>query len=214
MTIRADADIKFLRKYLFIAFACFAFAAYCLVDGIVLAPNKMARTEKYAELSHIEDGTERSQKWQEICEAENWSFGIPEKTPAELRTYIVWQYVMAAGCIFIVGLPMTIWYFRNKGRWVEADEKSIRGSWGPEVQFSSIEKLDKKKWKKKGIAQLFYNQGGATKKFVLDDFKFSRKPMGEIMELVEANLTPEQILNDEPTVVATTKSGGVTSENT
>ena len=153
----------------------------------------------------MDDKTERSQKWQEVCEENGWSYAIPEKTPEELQTYIQWQFWMAAGS-FLVGIPMIIWFFRTKKTWVEADESSIQGSWGQEVQFKSIETLDKKKWKNKGIAKITYQQDGASKKFVLDDFKYQREPMGEIMKLIEASLNENQIVNG--VTESPTKAGG------
>ncbi len=212
MTIRANAELKFLRKYLFIAFACIAFGLYCLLDGIVLAPKKMPRSEAYAELEQdVADKTEKSKRWQEIVKERGWKNGIPEKTPKQLREYIVWQYVMASGCA-LVAVPLIIWYVRTKGSWIEGDEESVRGSWGPVVRFDSIEKIDKKKWEKKGIAKISYQTEGTSRQFVLDDFKYQRKPMAEIMKLIEAALTADQIVNDSA-VAATTEAGGDVEKN-
>ena len=198
MSVRAEADTKFLRKYLFIALACVAFAIYCLVDGIVLAPNKMPQTVAYADLAdQFPDMTERSNEWQRVVKENDWPYVIPEKTPEELESYIMWQYIMAAGC-FLVAIPLVVWYQKTKGTHVEADETAIRGSWGVEVPLDSIESVDKKKWHNKGIAKITYSDAGNQKVFVLDDFKYLREPMGKIMEIIESKVAPQKILNDKP----------------
>ncbi len=152
MTIRADAELKFLRKYLFIAFACIAFGLYCLLDGIVLAPKKMPRSEAYAELEqNVADKTEKSKRWQEIIKERGWENGIPEKNPKQLREYIVWQYVMASGCA-LVSFPLIIFYVRTKGTWIEGDE---------EFRFNrenGQEKVGKKGYRKNLLSSRGYSQ--------------------------------------------------------
>ena len=195
MTVRANADLKFLRKYFFIAIACILFALYCLLDGIVLAPKKMPKSEAYAKLvAEVEDSTEQVKRWQQIVKENKWEHAIPEKTPEKLRSYIFAQYVMAAIC-FAVAIPMLLWYFKNKTSWVEGNERSLTDSFGRGFDFSNIEKVDKKKWETKGIAKVYLNEDGSERKYVLDDFKYERAPMGEIMEMLEKTLKPEQIID-------------------
>ena len=115
----------------------------------------------------------------------------------EIQQFIAWNYCFAA-LGFGIGLPCLIWYFRNKGTWVEATETGIRSSWGQELEFDQITGFDKKKWEKKGIGVLSFESSNGNGKFVLDDLKYARKPMDEIVRLVESKIPVDMIVNGQP----------------
>ena len=87
---------------------------------------------------------------------------------------------------------------RNRGRWIEASKTGIASSWGQNVDFDRVVSLDKKKWDKKGIAKVLYEDGNRRRRFVIDDFKFKREPTDRILRQLESRLQPEQITGGVP----------------
>ena len=104
---------------------------------------------------------------------------------------------MAAVCT-----PLGLWLLYGvvaaRGRWIEADEKQLRSSWGQELNYDQITRLEKKQWKKKGIAKVYYQAEDSDKKFVIDDFKFHRQPTDEILRLLESRIDPAIITGGPP----------------
>uniref|UniRef100_UPI00389A29B9 hypothetical protein n=1 Tax=Stieleria sedimenti TaxID=2976331 RepID=UPI00389A29B9 len=64
------------------------------------------------------------------------------------------------------------------------------------MPIDAITKIDKRKWDAKGIAKIHYEVDGKKMKFVMDDFKYEREPMGQLMKFAEAQLTEEQVTGD------------------
>jgi hypothetical protein len=192
MTVRADYEEGFFRKFLLIALVCFAYSIWCLYDGWIAYPAKLQRAEVYhTEMAPL--GEERSKAWIERTEKEGWPQDIP-KEPAKIENDIVWQYIQIGICL-LVGVPLLLKYLMARGSYIEADGQSIRPSWRSQpVPLDAITKIDKSRWKKKGIAKLFYQVDGQTYSFVMDDFKFARQPMSEIMSLAERNLPDTSIV--------------------
>ena len=93
----------------------------------------------------------------------------------------------------LVGIPVLINYLRSRNSWVECDGKTLRSSWGAELNLDQINEVDKKKWQTKGIAKIWYEKDGGEQKFVLDDFKYDRAKMDEIMRQIESNLDRDKI---------------------
>ena len=142
-------------------------------------------------------------KWPDLAYEHKWEETIPdpatgeEHVREEMEVKIQLQYVMAA-----VSTPLGLWalfiFFSSRGKWIEADETTIRSSWGEELALSTITELDKKKWSNKGIAKITYEEKGRMKNFVLDDCKYDRPATEEILRLVEANIQETQIVNGLP----------------
>ncbi|MEL6109789.1 MAG: hypothetical protein AAFU85_27575, partial [Planctomycetota bacterium] len=103
--------------------------------------------------------------------------------------------LMIAFCM-LFGIPAVILWMGGQGTWIEGDETMLRNSRGVEVPIDSIVKIDKRRWPEKGIAKIYYEVDGKTKKFVMDDFKYHRETMGELMKFAEANLTEDQLIGD------------------
>ncbi|MEO8271198.1 MAG: hypothetical protein ABI557_15860, partial [Aureliella sp.] len=112
---------------------------------------------------------------------------------------IVGQYFWG-GINLLVGLPALILWLRARGSWVESTESGLTTSWGQSLRFSDVKLLDKKRWQRKGIAKATYApaEGGPSKKFVFDDFKYEREPLGQILRDLEKHLLPEQIVGGPP----------------
>ena len=69
---------------------------------------------------------------------------------------------------------------------------------GPATRVWPITKLDKKKWKAKGIAKISYEQDGRTRRMVLDDWKFDDVATEQILREVESRIDVDQIVGGPP----------------
>ena len=189
--IRANVDQKYFRKFLWVFLGCTAFAAYCLYDGLVAYPKKLTIAEAYEKLP--ESG--RRDAWKELAAKEGWPTITPAKTAEEIRHDITGQFVMILFC-GLIGIPTLLKFMSGQGTWVEGDETVIRNSRGQEVPIETITRINKDKWESKGIAKIYYEVEGKKKKFIMDDFKYDRKPMGELLRFAEADLTQDQLVGD------------------
>ena len=203
MNLRANAEKKFLLKYLIIGIACLAFACWALYDGFVNYPSQIPRAQAWEDLvaeieaSEILSPEDLSPKWKMKAEENGWSpKRLTDAHPVDaLKKNILYQYAFIAIGL-IVGIPCILWYLRTKGAWFESDEKGLRLSTGQELQISQITKFDKIKWEKKGIGVLHYTDDkGDEKKFVIDDLKFERKKTDQIVEWIETQIPAEMIVN-------------------
>ena len=187
MEIRADSDTKFMLRFLLIAIMLLGYALWSLYDGFIAYPKEMKRAEAfYAPEMMAMGDNERAEQWQVIAQENGWKRSKPKK-PDEVQGLIYWQYGMAIMCT-LIGLPMLVRYLRSRKAWVGADKNGIQTSSGASVPFDTITKVDKSKWDQKGIAKIHYSLNGKDRVFVMDDFKYLREPMGDIMRLMEQQI--------------------------
>ncbi|MEM9587635.1 MAG: hypothetical protein AAGA03_10170 [Planctomycetota bacterium] len=192
MMLRADVCPGYFRKFLYIALACFAYSAWCLYDAFVAYPAQLEVARAYESI----DKSQRLNAWPEMAKKNGWSPREPKKSAKDISDGIGKQFAMVAICA-LIAVPALLKWFSGQGTWVEGDETLIRNSRGQEVPLGSIVKIDKTKWPDKGIAKIHYEVDGKSKKFVMDDFKYEREPMGSLMEFAEAQVTDEQIIGDQ-----------------
>ena len=102
----------------------------------------------------------------------------------------------------MIAIPCMLWFFKNRGTWLEIDGTQLSSSNGQSLDFSDIQTLDKKKWEKKGLATIHY---GVKKTFVLDDLKYARKIVDEMIAEIEAAIPADKIING-PTEVEIAKA--------
>jgi len=203
MNLRANAETKFLLKYLLIGIACLAFAAWALYDGFINYPSQLPRAQAWedlqAEIASSPDLSpeDLSAEWKQISEENNWSSKrLTDAHPvAALEKNIIYQYIFI-GIGLLVGTPCVLWYLRNKGTWLESTEDGVRSSSGQELKLSQVTKFDKNKWEKKGIGVLHYaDDQGTENTFVIDDLKYDRKTTDEIVAWIETKIPAEMIVN-------------------
>jgi len=107
---------------------------------------------------------------------------------------IALQYVLSvvSGLIgaYLLSLPI-----RARGRWIEATDTGIATSWGEAFRFDEVESVNKRQWKKKGIAKVTYVANNARRTFVVDDYKFDRYPTDAILWQLEQRIDPGRITN-------------------
>ncbi|QEF99570.1 hypothetical protein Mal15_36350 [Stieleria maiorica] len=189
--IRADVHQPFFRKFLYVFLGCTAFAGWCLYDGLIGYPKKLTIAEAYESLPE----ENRRDAWKELAGENGWPTITPAKTADDVRHDIGSQFMMVVLCM-LFGIPALLMFMSGQGTWVEGDQTLIRNSKGQEVPIDAISKIDKRKWEAKGIAKIHYEVDGKKMKFVMDDFKYEREPMGQLMQFAEANLSEEQVTGD------------------
>jgi len=191
MNIRADYCERYFRKFFYIFLACLAWSLYCLYDAWIAYPANLVRANVYySEFADL--GDDRARAWIARTEQEGWSSDVP-KEPAKIENDIIAQYVQIAICMAI-GIPMLLKYLWARGSYIEANEREIKPSWTGAVPFAEIEKIDKTRWERKGVAKLHYKTGNQSSIFTMDDFKFERQPMAKIMAFAEKDLPDAAII--------------------
>ena len=197
MTVRADVDNKFIRRFLFISIGCFAFMLWGLYDGLVTNPLELERSVAYKKLSEqvksgeITEG-EKDDSWKAMVKENGWALAKP-KSPEVAQNYVYFQWFVF-GLGLLLGLFFLMKYLKLQNSWMEVDDKKVTTSWGESLELSSITAIDKHKWEKKGIAKVsFKDEVGRSKTMIFDDFKYNRESMAEIMKRAEANLKPEKV---------------------
>ena len=101
---------------------------------------------------------------------------------------VMLQFIMlGVTCPF--GLIFAIAFARTFGRWIASDATGLTTSWGQHITYDAIRRLNKGRWAKKGIAVVHHDGG----KLVLDDWKFERQPMDQIVEEVESHISADLI---------------------
>ena len=195
--LHADFSNSFRNRYLIVGIVLTGFTFWCLYDGLVTYPKQREQTQEPWDTYHeIKEkaGTDQpsetaiQKQWEAIASEKGWSTEFPPEEPKTDNDITV-QYIMAAitGCL---ALPFLVSYFRSRGQWVELDDDGIRTSRGQEFRLDQITVVDKRKWKNKGIAIIFYlrPEDGREKKFVLDAFKFQATPTDQMMEVIDGKI--------------------------
>ncbi len=193
MNLRADFQKSYLLRYAIIAGALLFFAAYFAYDGFIGYPANLPAARANDQLRTL-DSEQQVAQWQTLAQQNGWDPNErPSKTAEEIEGDIYEQYFFGALCLLGGGIGLA-YYLRSKGAWVEATEGGLTSSWGQSLQFSDVTLLDKKRWARKGIARATYTEGGVSRKFTFDDFKFEREPLGKILRSLEDTLQREQIV--------------------
>lgn len=92
-------------------------------------------------------------------------------------------YTLLPAAVVLLGTFL----YRSRGSCRLAGETlSIPGH--PSIPLDAIRKIDKRLWKRKGIAYIDYQPSGSTRlvRFKLDDFIYDQKPIDRIFECIEA----------------------------
>lgn len=197
MAVRAEFQSSFLRRYLLIAVTCGLCCAWFLYDGVWGYPQQLQRRLAYDELAERLQDDELNAAWRELVAAKGWPRATPDKKAEDIEHGIQQQYFWAA----ITGLICAIFvafYFRSRRAWVEQTEQGLSTSWGQSVDFSQVQRLDKRKWRTKGLAYATYQDAGRKRVYTFDDFKYAREPLGMMLKRLEQHLRPDQIVGGPP----------------
>jgi hypothetical protein len=148
---------------MFLMFAFFS--AWFYRDYRWKYPHEKAVFDEYQKVSSRPGGEE---EWKKLSAEHQWPL-IPEKrTQDEIET----QKHFAIGCgVVAVGILVTFLF--NRGRTLRADREAFYTPSGRRIPFASVFRIDRRKWKNKGLAIIHYRDGdGTEKKAVIDDLKF------------------------------------------
>ena len=189
MKIHADVNMRFFIRFLLIGLFSFVCCSYSLYDAAIGYPNQRVRAHKYEEISKSENENWATE-WVDFARDQGWPLQDPGEPKADIL--ILYNYVMAAICTPL-GIFFVVRVLRARGRWIEGDDSGVRASWGPEFTYDRVTRLEKRRWKGKGIAKVFFESGGKTKTFVIDDFKFKRDPTDRILCQLEAKIDPDLV---------------------
>jgi hypothetical protein len=178
MEVCARISKEWRNRMLFMFFMIFCMAGWFLWDGYIAWP---AETERYQAFSQIAEeviakglavdveDVEVRLAWERYARAEGFTSKIPkERTDSDLSQQRWIGGVMMIGSLLFLG-----WVLWNHTRSVRAEGEIITGASGETVHLDSIIEVDRRKWKKKGIAYGIYEQGGKRRRLLLDDHKFA-----------------------------------------
>ena len=193
--LRAEVNSNFKYKFLLIGLIALAVGLYHFYDPIFKYPKMRPASEAYVALQQKLEGNdgELQRQWDAMAESNGWPKGIPKYAPKELTTNTIYSYFIGVLFTFIAGIPCLITFLRCLGQWIGVEGDGLVNGKGQKVAFADINKIDKTRWEKKGIAKLVYSEGGSEKTFVIDDLKFDRETTDKIMELVEEKVGVDKI---------------------
>jgi len=207
MKARANTENKFLYKYLLIGIGTLLFSLYGFYDAAINYPSQRPAVEAYEKLdADIEkrkaDAGEvaanwaevRESEWGEIAQSNGWSPKKPYFTSEKLDSGIQFSWFIFAVCALMC-IPCFLWFLKNRGTWIEIDGTRLSSSNGQSLDFSEIQTLDKKKWEKKGLAKITYSDEGVDKTFVVDDLKYERKIVDQMVGEIESAISADKIIN-------------------
>ena len=207
MKARANTENKFLYKYLLIGIATLLYSLYCFYDAFINYPSQRPASDAYDTLlvdiddrkAKATDDTInwakiRESEWTETAESKGWDVKPPHYTAEELKHNIQFSIGLGALCA-LIAVPCIFWFLKNRGTWLEIDGTRLSASNGQSLDFSDIQTVDKKKWVKKGLANINYQDNGEAKTFVLDDLKYERTVVDQMIAHLEASIPAEKIVN-------------------
>lgn len=203
MNIKANAHRGYLLKYLIIGLAALAFGGWHLKDGLVTYPGLRERADAYELLrgpvdeygkSEISD-SELQSNWQALAAENEWPEEVP-KLNDEIDNLLLYNYFI--GAIFsAIGLGCLFLGLTTIGKWVQLKDGVLSDKKGNSINIKDIVEIDKKRWEKKGLVTLTAKTDGQTKKMVLDDLKFDRPSVDEMLLHIEQTVGEDKIINGE-----------------
>lgn len=190
MATRAAISPGYRWRLGIIGLVCLGFAAYCFYDGYYAYPLQRKTFVEFQKIQE-ENPLDYQEKWTEHAKERGYSLEKPvERTQMDIWT----QYIMMA-IVLPFGVIFTVSFLRSGGRWIEMNERGITTSSGQDVPFESITQLNKERWYTKGIATVRYRSDeGIERTLILDDWKFQREPITEMVDKVHSLLKPEQVV--------------------
>ena len=191
MALRTNISGRHLIRLTVVGLFCLGFGLWALYDGKVTYPNQRKRALAF--LEHKEQG--RLEEWTQYTADRGWEPYDPGEPKTESEIAVQFFMLAIAGG---AGVLVLIHVLRCKGRWIEMDETGLRTSRGQVLTFDQITKIDKKKWDKKGIAKVQYQENGREKVMTLDDFIYDRPTTDDMLRQVEERVGHDKIVNGKP----------------
>lgn len=127
-------------------------------------PTVLTTEQSYEQMKNTSDGA--SKIWREYTAEKGWDFEPAEKLYDQGK--LTEQFVMAGICSALV-LVVVFLFLRTLGRTMKVTETAYIAPGGKVVPFTSMRRIDARKWDVKGIAVIDYeDESGAMKKVKVD----------------------------------------------
>jgi len=149
--------------------------------------------EKFESLYNAFESSKDKRKWSlygTLSGKKGWSDSEPKyHNSREILAQIIIGSILLLSSLYVLVLTLI-----NRGRSIGSDEVSFTTEKGLVIDFKTINKIDTRKWNKKGLAYVFYvNEKGLPSKTVIDDLKY--KGADEILERIKNEFTGELVEN-------------------
>ena len=149
--------------------------------------------EKFESLYNAFESSKDKRKWSlygTLSGKKGWSDSEPKyHTSSEILAQIIIGSILLLSALYVLVLTLI-----NRGRSIGSDEVSFTTEKALVIDFKTINKIDTRKWNKKGLAYVFYvNEKGLPSKTVIDDLKY--KGADEILERIKNEFTGELVEN-------------------
>ncbi len=175
--------------WMFLLFA--AFAAWFFYDYKWGYPQKEVIYREYLRLK------DSPREWDALSKEKGWPSAPAEITPDKVHEQF--QFVVGMGA---AAAAVLVTFLINRGKTLRADGDGFTTPWGTRVPFDRVFRVDRRKWKHKGLATVFYRDpSGAERSARIDDLKFAgadrvldrvlSRFSGEVIDLADDSETPE-----------------------
>jgi hypothetical protein len=81
-----------------------------------------------------------------------------------------------------MGIFSLLYWLRARRSVLRSDSEAVFTPSGTRVPYESITLVDRRKWKSKGLATIFYSLNGAKGRFILDDAKYEPTALDAILD--------------------------------
>ncbi|MCC7144963.1 MAG: hypothetical protein IT443_00805 [Phycisphaeraceae bacterium] len=201
MLQKASIRQGYLVRLLILTLASLGASGWFLYDGYVKYPHNAAIFHAYKELEtkNPNNPEKVDAEWKTVAAANGWPVEFKGRAPGSEHSELDIQTQKGLGYVLIpVGLLMAYFLLTHLNRWVAVDGQALLTNRGDRAEFSAIVKLDKRRWKSKGIAVAHYRHpDGSTRRIVLDDWKYDRPQTIAIEELVESRISADLIVEEQ-----------------
>lgn len=192
MSVKAKLASSYAWRLGVFALLCLGMGSYFFYDGFVRYPEQRRVRQEFNRFleSHPRE------EWMAYA-AER---GLPPGTQGDpgqdhSDTDIFLQRALAAS-ILSVGVYVAALYAGSFRRWIALDETGLSTSGGQRTPLDAITGLDKRRWRKKGIAVVGYGTADGPGWIKLDNWKYELEPTNAIVREIESRLRPEQVVGE------------------
>jgi hypothetical protein len=171
------------------------FSLWFLWDGLIGYPRSNERWDAHEQSEKFKALKDKPEEWLKLCDERGWDATPPDpwEKIAESRGWttkppekrfergdLIAQYV-CAGVAGAIGIFSLLFWLRARKMVIRSDDDSVLTPSGKRVPYESITQVDRRKWKSKGLATVFYSLGGSKGRFVLDDAKYEPTALDTIL---------------------------------
>ena len=200
MAANASVSRQWVVRMVITSVLFIGFGLWCIYDGTVTYPRGNAAIKAFKSLQQ----EDRMEEYPALAQQQGWP---EDPSHAELKSEwdIRTQFIMAAPCL-LIGVASLVRILLSTGRTMATDESGFQTLKGRRVPYDRIRRIDKKKWDRKGIADVFYepDSGNDLERTRVDAWIFAggEEILKDIEENAQAEIvggTPEKSLEDGAT---------------